>query len=87
MANPRIPDFLKGKECCFRRKQHNFQSSCPSLLEGTLIPSKALCPFKKARDVTAQLGIRSRFALRLAEQSGLRQCGLRSAGKEVYGYN
>ena len=35
MAEPRIPDFLKGKKCCFRRKQHNFQSSCPSLMEGT----------------------------------------------------
>lgn len=73
MAEPRIPDFLKGKKCCFRRKQHNFQSSCPSLWEGILILSKALYTIKKTRDVTALLGTRSRFALRLAKQSGLRQ--------------
>lgn len=38
MADLRIPDFLKGKECGFRRKQHNFQSSCPSLMGGDLNP-------------------------------------------------
>lgn len=67
MADPRIPDFLKGKECCFRRKQHNFQSSCPSLMGGNLNPLQSPLPYQKARDVTALLSTRSRFALRLAE--------------------
>ena len=34
--------FLRGKECCFQRKQHNFQSSFPSLMGGALIHSKVL---------------------------------------------
>lgn len=49
--------FSRGKECCFRRKQHNFYSSRPSLVGGALIHSKALALSKKARDVTALLGV------------------------------
>lgn len=47
MAEPRIPDFLKGKKCCFRRKQHNFQSSCPSLMGGDLNPLQSPLHYQK----------------------------------------
>ena len=79
--------FLREKNAVFNESNIIFNLPVPPLWEGILILSKALYTIKKARDVTALLGTRSRFALRLAEQSGLRQCGLRSVGKEVYGYN
>ena len=71
---------LLGQELKFKNKLCNlklgtFFSALPG--GGSLTHSQALALSKRARDVTALLGARNRYAIRLADQSGLRQvCGL-----------
>ena len=59
------------QHCMLRNKQltpyNNFRLPCPPLAKrGSLTHSQALALSKRARDVTALLGARNRYAIRLA---------------------